>query len=77
MDDFDRTVLVRLEGLFDADEIQTLTFRAGAGQPARDAAVKVVQNPTGAEVVCNDVPSQIKNNSIALLDLFGLLRCQS
>ena len=77
MDDFDRAVLARLESLFEADEVQTLTFRANAGQPAQDAAVKVVHNPTGAEVVCNDFPSQIKNKSIALISLVEQLRNRS
>ena len=77
MDDFDRAVLARLESLFDADEVQTLTFRADAGQPAQDAAVKVVHNPAGAEVVGNDFPSQIKNKTIALIGLVELLRNRS
>ena len=76
MDEFDRTVLTRLENLFDTGEVQTLTFRADIEQPAQDAAVKVVHNATGAEVVCNDFLSQVKNKSIALIGLVELLRQQ-
>ena len=77
MDDFDRSVLAKLENLFGADQLQTLTFRSDAGQPQQDAAVKIVHNPTGMEVVCNDFSSQIKNKCIALIGLVELLQNQS
>jgi len=67
MDNVDRSVLANLENLFSANEVQTLTFRADAGQASQDVAVKVIDNPTCTEVVCNDFPSQIKNKSIACL----------
>jgi len=72
MQDFEHAILDLLDSAFDAGEVDTLMFLPDSG--GHSAAVKLIHQPTGIEIVSSDFESQVKNKAVALADLLSRLR---